>query len=179
VPRKFVSWLLSSRSNLCYSSRVTTRAGGSPRRSTRWMARAGPDAGQFLPPMDSAIVNVPIRTSKGPRGGRTRPWISTAYPLGLAVFVPLSNWLTDRCGLTGCTGVALIGFWSVPGCAVWPGPEQLDRVPVLTAVPRQHRAGRDHLDDHRIVPRESIGTAHGPLRAGRDRRAEPGRRSAG
>ena len=67
--------------------------------------------GSFLPPMDSAIVNVPILHIQKDLGGGIDDvaWVSTAYSLGLAVFVPLCNWLTDRYGLTRVHRAALIG----------------------------------------------------------------------
>jgi len=49
--------------------------------------------GSFLPPLDSAIVYVPILHIQKDLGGGVEDivWASTAYSLGLAVFVPLSN----------------------------------------------------------------------------------------
>ena len=51
--------------------------------------------GSFLPPMDSSIVNVAIAYIQKDLGGGADDvaWVSTAYSLGLAVFVPTSNWL--------------------------------------------------------------------------------------
>src|SRR5437660_11229471 len=68
--------------------------------------------GSFLPPMDSGIVNVPIPHIQKDLGGGSDDvaWISAAYSLGLGVFVPLSNWLTYRFGLTSGHRTALIGF---------------------------------------------------------------------
>ena len=68
--------------------------------------------GSFLPPMDSSIVSVAISFIQKDLGGGADDiaWVSTAYSLGLAVFVPTSNWLANRLGLTLLHRIAMVGF---------------------------------------------------------------------
>jgi MFS family permease len=68
--------------------------------------------GSFLPPMDGSIVNVAISFIQKDLGGGADDiaWVSTAYSLGVAVFVPTSNWLATRFGLTLLHRMAMIGF---------------------------------------------------------------------
>jgi EmrB/QacA subfamily drug resistance transporter len=120
--------------------------------------------GSFLPPMDSAIVNVPIPHIQKDLGGGTDDvaWISTAYSLGMAVFVPLSNWLTDRFGLTRVHRVALIGFLVGSGlCGMAWDLNSLIMLRLLTAIPGSLVPVVTISMIYRIVPRESIGTAMG------------------
>ncbi|HEX4356307.1 MAG TPA: MDR family MFS transporter [Pseudonocardia sp.] len=120
--------------------------------------------GSFLPPMDSAIVNVPIPHIQKDLGGGADDvaWISTAYSLGLAVFVPLSNWLTDRFGLTRVHRAALIGFLVGSGlCGMAWDLNSLIAFRVLTAIPGSIVPVVTISMIYRIVPRESIGTAMG------------------
>ena len=133
--------------------------------SARWL---GPllvlMLGSFLPPMDSAIVNVPIPHIQKDLGGGNEDvaWISTAYSLGLAVFVPLSNWLTDRFGLTRVHRAALIGFLLGSGmCGMAWDLNSLITLRVLTAIPGSIVPVVTISMIYRIVPRESIGTAMG------------------
>jgi len=120
--------------------------------------------GSFLPPMDSAIVNVPIPHIQKDLGGGNEDvaWISTAYSLGLAVFVPLSNWLTDRFGLTRVHRAALVGFLAGSGlCGMAWDLNSLITLRVLTAIPGSIVPVVTISMIYRIVPRESIGTAMG------------------
>src|SRR5258708_2266242 len=68
--------------------------------------------GSFLPPLDSGIVNVAVSHIQLDLGGGSDEvaWVSTAYSLGLGLFVPLSTWLSLRLGLTVLHRLALIGF---------------------------------------------------------------------
>jgi EmrB/QacA subfamily drug resistance transporter len=120
--------------------------------------------GGFLPPMDSAIVNVPVPHIQRDLGGGSDDvaWISTAYSLGMAVFVPLSNWLTDRFGLTRVHRVALLGFLVGSGlCGMAWDLNSLIMFRLLTAVPGSLVPVVTISMIYRIVPRESIGTAMG------------------
>jgi EmrB/QacA subfamily drug resistance transporter len=114
--------------------------------------------------MDSAIVNVPIPHIQRELGGGNDDvaWISTAYSLGLAVFVPLSNYLSDRFGLTRVHRVALLGFLLGSGlCGMAWDLNSLIAFRVLTAVPGSIVPVVTIAMIYRIVPRESIGTAMG------------------
>ena len=118
--------------------------------------------GSFLPPMDSPIVNVPIPHTQRDLGGGNDDvaWISTAYSLGLAVFVPLSNYLSDRFGLTRVHRVALLGFLLGSGlCGMAWDLNSLIAFRVLTAVPGSIVPVVTIAMIYRIVPRGSIGTA--------------------
>ena len=120
--------------------------------------------GSFLPPMDSAIVNVPIPHIQKDLGGGTDDiaWISTAYSLGMAVFVPLTNWLSERFGLTRVHRAALIGFLVGSGlCGLAWDLNSLIAFRVLTAIPGSLVPVVTISIIYRIVPRESIGTAMG------------------
>jgi EmrB/QacA subfamily drug resistance transporter len=120
--------------------------------------------GSFLPPMDSAIVNVPIPHIQKDLGGGTDDiaWISTAYSLGMAVFVPLSNWLSDRFGLTRVHRAALIGFLAGSGvCGLAWDLNSLIAFRLLTAIPGSLVPVVTISIIYRIVPRGSIGTAMG------------------
>jgi EmrB/QacA subfamily drug resistance transporter len=120
--------------------------------------------GSFLPPMDSAIVNVPIPHIQKDLGGGSDDiaWISTAYSLGMAVFVPLTNWLSDRFGLTRVHRAALIGFLGGSGlCGLAWDLNSLIAFRVLTAIPGSLVPVVTISIIYRIVPRESIGTAMG------------------
>jgi EmrB/QacA subfamily drug resistance transporter len=120
--------------------------------------------GSFLPPMDSAIVNVPIPHIQKDLGGGADDvaWVSTAYSLGLAVFVPLSNWLTDRFGLTVVHRMAMIGFVIGSGLcgAAW-NLNSLIAFRVLAAIPGSIVPVVTIAIIYRIVPPSSIGTAMG------------------
>ena len=121
-------------------------------------------AGSFLPPMDSAIVSVPIPHIQKDLGGGVDDvaWVSTAFSLGLAVFVPLSNWLTDKFGLTMVHRVSLIGFLVGSGlCGVaWDLPS-LIAFRVLTAIPGSIVPVVTIAMIYRIVPTKNIGAAMG------------------
>lgn len=121
-------------------------------------------AGSFLPPMDSAIVNVPIPHIQKDLGGGADDvaWISTAYSLGLAVFVPLSNWLSDRFGLTLVHRVSLIGFLIGSGlCGLAWDLNSLIVFRILTALPGSIVPVVTIAMIYRIVPPEKIGSAMG------------------
>jgi MFS family permease len=63
-------------------------------------------------------------------------WVSTAYSLGLAVFVPTSNWLANRVRADPAAPRAMIGF--LTGYHVVRAglePEQPDRFRVLRPSP--------------------------------------------
>jgi len=120
--------------------------------------------GSFLPPMDSSIVNVAIAYIQKDLGGGADDvaWVSTAYSLGLAVFVPTSNWLANRVGLTRLHRAAMIGFltgttlcglaWNLNSLIVFRLLEALPGsvLPVITITMIYH-----------IVPKERIGAAMG------------------
>jgi EmrB/QacA subfamily drug resistance transporter len=141
----------------------STSAGPGP--SAKWLAPLLVlMLGSFLPPMDSAIVNVPIPHIQRDLGGGNDDvaWISTAYSLGMAVFVPLSNWLSDRFGLTRVLRAALIGFLVSSGlCGLAWDLNSLIAFRVLTAIPGSLVPVVTISIIYRIVPRESIGTAMG------------------
>jgi EmrB/QacA subfamily drug resistance transporter len=141
----------------------STSAGPGP--SAKWLAPLLVlMLGSFLPPMDSAIVNVPIPHIQRDLGGGNDDvaWISTAYSLGMAVFVPLSNWLSDRFGLTRVLRAALIGFLLGSGlCGLAWDLNSLIAFRVLTAIPGSLVPVVTISIIYRIVPRESIGTAMG------------------
>jgi EmrB/QacA subfamily drug resistance transporter len=114
--------------------------------------------------MDSAIVNVPIPHIQKDLGGGVDDvaWISTAYSLGLAVFVPLSNWLTDKFGLTRVHRAALIGFLIGSGlCGLAWDLNSLIAFRVLTAIPGSLVPVVTIAMIYRIVPARNIGSAMG------------------
>ncbi|HTK64408.1 MAG TPA: DHA2 family efflux MFS transporter permease subunit [Pseudonocardia sp.] len=121
-------------------------------------------AGSFMPPLDSAIVNVPILHIQKDLGGGSDDiiWISTAYSLGLAVFVPLSNWLAARFGLTLVHRLSMIGFLIGSGvCGMAWDLQSLVIFRILTAIPGSIVPVVTISMIYRIVPKESIGTAMG------------------
>jgi EmrB/QacA subfamily drug resistance transporter len=120
--------------------------------------------GSFLPPMDSGIVNVAIPHIQKDLGGGTDDvaWISTAYSLGLAMFVPLSNWLADRLGLTLLHRIAMIGFLvGSTLCGLAWDLNSLIAFRVLAAVPGSIVPVVTITMIYRIVPKGKIGTAMG------------------
>jgi len=133
--------------------------------SARWLAPLLVlMAGSFMPPLDSAIVNVPILHIQKDLGGGSDDiiWISTAYSLGLAVFVPLSNWLAARFGLTLVHRLSMIGFLIGSGvCGMAWDLQSLVIFRVLTAIPGSIVPVVTISMIYRIVPKESIGTAMG------------------
>jgi EmrB/QacA subfamily drug resistance transporter len=121
-------------------------------------------AGSFMPPLDSAIITVPILHIQKDLGGGSDDivWISTAYSLGLAVFVPLSNWLADRFGLTMVHRVSMIGFLVGSGaCGMAWDLQSLVVFRILTALPGSIVPVVTISMIYRIVPKENIGTAMG------------------
>jgi EmrB/QacA subfamily drug resistance transporter len=120
--------------------------------------------GSFLPPLDSAIVNVPILHIQKSLGGGEHDviWISTAYSLGLAVFVPLTNWLADRFGLTLVHRTALISFLVGSGlCGMAWDLQSLVMFRILAAIPGSIVPVVTISMIYRIVPKENIGAAMG------------------
>jgi EmrB/QacA subfamily drug resistance transporter len=143
----------------------TSEAGSPPPGAGKWL----PPllvlmAGSFLPPLDSAIINVPILHIQKALGGGEHDiiWISTAYSLGLAVFVPLSNWLADRFGLTLVHRTALIAFLIGSGaCGFAWDLQSLVILRVIAAIPGSMIPVVTISMIYRIVPKESIGAAMG------------------
>ncbi|HEY2205514.1 MAG TPA: DHA2 family efflux MFS transporter permease subunit [Pseudonocardia sp.] len=120
--------------------------------------------GSFLPPMDSGIVNVAIPHIQKDLGGGVDDiaWVSTAYSLGLAVFVPLSNYLADRLGLTLLHRVTMIGFLiGSTLCGLAWDRNSLIAFRVLAAIPGSIVPVVTITMIYRIVPKNKIGTAMG------------------
>jgi EmrB/QacA subfamily drug resistance transporter len=144
---------------------MSDTAGTESRASTKWLAPLLVlMAGSFMPPLDSAIVNVPILHIQKDLGGGSDDiiWISTAYSLGLAVFVPLSNWLAERFGLTLVHRVSMIGFLIGSGvCGMAWDLQSLVIFRILTAIPGSIVPVVTISMIYRIVPKEAIGTAMG------------------
>lgn len=120
--------------------------------------------GSFMPPMDSSIVNVAIAYIQKDLGGGADDvaWVSTAYSLGLAVFVPTSNWLANRFGLTLLHRAAMIGFLvGTTLCGLAWNLESLIAFRLLEAIPGSILPVITITMIYRIVPKERIGTAMG------------------
>ncbi|HZZ45903.1 MAG TPA: MFS transporter [Pseudonocardia sp.] len=120
--------------------------------------------GSFLPPMDSGIVNVAIPDIQKALGGGADDvaWVSTAYSLGLAVFVPLSNWLAGRLGLTLVHRIALIGFLVMSTmCGLAWDLNSLILFRVLAALPGSIVPVVTISMIYQIVPKDRIGVAMG------------------
>jgi EmrB/QacA subfamily drug resistance transporter len=120
--------------------------------------------GSFLPPMDSSIVNVAISYIQKDLGGGADDvaWVSTAYSLGLAVFVPASNWLANRIGLTLLHRIAMIGFLiGTTLCGLAWNLNSLIVFRVLEAIPGSILPVITITMVYKIVPKERIGTAMG------------------
>ena len=120
--------------------------------------------GSFLPPLDSSIVNVAISFIQKDLGGGGDDvaWVSTAYSLGLAVFVPTSNWLANRFGLTLLHRMAMIGFLAgTTLCGLAWNLNSLIAFRVLEALPGSILPVITITMIYQIVPRERIGTAMG------------------
>jgi EmrB/QacA subfamily drug resistance transporter len=120
--------------------------------------------GSFLPPLDSGIVNVAVSHIQLDLGGGSDDvaWVSTAYSLGLGLFVPLSTWLSLRLGLTVLHRLALIGFLvgSTLCGAAW-DLNSLIAFRVLTAIPGSIVPVVTISMIFQIVPKEKIGAAMG------------------
>lgn len=120
--------------------------------------------GSFLPPMDSAIVNVAIPHIQKDLGGGVDDvaWISTAFSLGLAVFVPTSNWLSNRLGPTLLHRIAMIGFLAGSSlCGLAWDLNSLIVFRVLTAIPGSIVPVVTITMIYQIVPKDKIGAAMG------------------
>jgi EmrB/QacA subfamily drug resistance transporter len=120
--------------------------------------------GSFLPPMDSSIVNVAISFIQKDLGGGADDiaWVSTAYSLGLAVFVPTSNWLANRVGLTLLHRIAMIGFLTgTTLCGLAWNLNSLIVFRVLEAIPGSILPVITITMIYQIVPSERIGAAMG------------------
>jgi EmrB/QacA subfamily drug resistance transporter len=120
--------------------------------------------GSFLPPMDSSIVNVAISYIQKDLGGGADDvaWVSTAYSLGLAVFVPTSNFLANRIGLTALHRITMIGFLvGTTLCGLAWDLNSLIVFRLLEAVPGSVLPVITITMIYRIVPKERIGTAMG------------------
>ena len=120
--------------------------------------------GSFLPPMDSSIVNVAISYIQKDLGGGADDvaWVSTAYSLGLAVFVPTSNWLANRFGLTVLHRTAMIGFLvGTTLCGLAWNLESLIAFRLLEALPGSVLPVITITMIYHIVPKERIGAAMG------------------
>ncbi|WP_051341741.1 DHA2 family efflux MFS transporter permease subunit [Pseudonocardia spinosispora] len=120
--------------------------------------------GSFLPPMDSAIVNVAIPHIQKDLGGGSDDvaWISTAFSLGLAVFVPTSNWLANRLGPTLLHRVAMIGFLlGSTLCGLAWDLNSLIAFRVLAAIPGSIVPVVTISMIYQIVPKDKIGAAMG------------------
>jgi len=120
--------------------------------------------GSFLPPMDSSIVNVAISYIQKDLGGGADDvaWVSTAYSLGLAVFVPTSNWLANRFGLTVLHRTAMIGFLvGTTLCGLAWNLESLIAFRLLEALPGSVLPVITITMIYRIVPKDRIGAAMG------------------
>ncbi|WP_051341725.1 MDR family MFS transporter [Pseudonocardia spinosispora] len=120
--------------------------------------------GSFLPPMDSSIVNVAISYIQKDLGGGADDvaWVSTAYSLGLAVFVPTSNWLANRFGLTLLHRMSMIGFLvGTTLCGLAWDLDSLVVFRVLEAVPGSILPVITITMIYRIVPKNRIGAAMG------------------
>jgi EmrB/QacA subfamily drug resistance transporter len=144
------------------STQVTRRAVAG---DTRWLpALLVLMVGSFLPPTDSTVVNVAISYIQKDLGGGADDveWVSTAYSLGLAVFVPASNWLAARLGLTLLHRVAMIGFLvGTTLCGLAWNLDSLIVFRVLEALPGSVLPVITITMIYRIVPTEKIGAAMG------------------
>ncbi|WP_051341862.1 DHA2 family efflux MFS transporter permease subunit [Pseudonocardia spinosispora] len=120
--------------------------------------------GSFLPPLDSGIVNVAISHIQKDLGGGSddMAWVSTAYSLGLGLFVPLSTWLSQRLGLTLLHRLTLIGFLAGSTlCGMAWNLDSLIAFRVLTAIPGSIVPVVTISMIFQIVPKEKIGAAMG------------------
>jgi EmrB/QacA subfamily drug resistance transporter len=120
--------------------------------------------GSFLPPMDSSIVNVAISFIQKDLGGGADDiaWVSTAYSLGLAVFVPTSNWLANRLGLTLLHRIAMVGFLAgTTLCGLAWDLNSLIVFRVLEALPGSILPVITITMIYQIVPKDRIGAAMG------------------
>ena len=134
-------------------------------RSTGWLrALLVLMVGSFMPPMDSSIVSVAISYIQNQFGGSAEDvaWVSTAYSLGLAVFVPTSTWLASRLGLTLLHRIAMIGFLvGTTACGMAWNLQSLVVFRILEAIPGSVIPVITIAMIYRIVPRDHIGTAMG------------------
>ncbi|WP_051342611.1 DHA2 family efflux MFS transporter permease subunit [Pseudonocardia spinosispora] len=120
--------------------------------------------GSFLPPMDSAIVNIAIPYIQKDLGGSSDDvaWVSTAFSLSLGIFVTTSNWLGNRLGPTLLHRLVLISFLAGSTlCGLAWDLNSLIIFRVLTAIPGGVIPVVTITMIYRIVPPEKIGAAMG------------------
>jgi EmrB/QacA subfamily drug resistance transporter len=120
--------------------------------------------GSFLPPIDSSVINVAISYIQNDLGGGPDDvaWVSTAYLAGLAVFVPASNWLANRIGLTRLHRIVMVGFLAgTTMCGLAWDLNSLIFFRVLEALPGSVLPVITITMIYRIVPKDRIGTAMG------------------